>query len=423
MVKTIKKIFPVVFILALFAAVNAASPKPREAPGDEGVPVAQPKPKKSKSKAGAAPVDGDSLSMPDASQTAAGSKSGQPVSHSKVAVSGSKADKPPPASAASGVSGVYKAMAAEDSISEALYRDEDGQDFNSLFDNLDGDRFMAVDTSFAWSNSRINSGRFDYRSLAPEDTIRVQLVDSAQGKFFIPPAHHHITSPFGSRRFLWHYGTDVKLYTGDTVRSVMDGIVRVTQFDKRGYGNVVVVRHHSGLETVYGHLAKGGVRIQANQRVKAGEMIGLGGNTGRSTGAHLHFEIRYFGEPFDPSYIIDFETHTLKSDTLVLTRDNFEYLTEVRKTVYHTIRPGDNLGAIARRYGTTITKLCQLNGISVRTPLRIGRKLVVRSGKEAEKQVVKTSSAGGTVITLIDDDEEPDTGGAVTDDADDTESE
>jgi murein DD-endopeptidase MepM/ murein hydrolase activator NlpD len=267
---------------------------------------------------------------------------------------------------------------------------------------MDADGFMAVDTSFAWSNSRINSGRFDYKMLGPEDTIRIPLTDTAQSKRFIHPYPGRITSPFGPRRFLWHYGTDVKLHTGDTVRSMMDGIVRVIQYDRRGYGNVVVVRHHSGLETVYGHLAKGGVRVEANHYIKAGDMVGLGGNTGRSTGPHLHFEIRYFGEPFDPAYIIDFENYALRGDTLVLTRDNFEYLTEIRKTVYHTVRGGDNLGAIARRYGTTVTKLCRLNGITPRTMLRVGRKLVVRSGKEAEEQVIRDelpAAAGGADIS------------------------
>jgi len=304
--------------------------------------------------------------------------------------------------------GGYKGIAIEDSIAVAQFREEEGQDFSSLFDNVDEYGLMGVDTSFAWSNDKINSGRFDYKALGPEDTIRVQLVDSAQGKNYSHPFGYHITSRFGLRRYLWHYGIDLKLNKGDTLRSALDGIVRVIQYDRRGYGNVVVVRHHNGLETVYGHMQK--VTATPNQRVKAGDVVGIGGNTGRSTGAHLHFEIRYFGEPFNPEYIIDFEKQALRSDTLVLTRDNFEYLTEVRKTVYHTIRSGDNLGAIARRYGTTINSLCRLNGITPRTILSVNRKIVVRSGKESEKQVVSSTPAAsaeavpvteamGTVIT------------------------
>jgi hypothetical protein len=268
-----------------------------------------------------------------------------------------------------------------DSVAEAQLREEEeGQDFNSLFDDMD------IDTSFAWNNSRINSGRFDYKALGPGDTIRIPLVDSSQNRFFAHPFANYITSPFGPRRYMWHYGADVKLNKGDTVKCMTDGIVRVVQYDRRGYGNVVVVRHQNGLETVYGHLSK--VTVAPKHLIRAGETVGLGGNTGRSTGAHLHFEVRYRGEPLNPSYIIDFQNYTLKNDTLVLTRDNFEYLTELRKTLYHSVRKGENLGIIARRYRTTVAKLCRLNGITPKTILSVGRRLVIRSGKEAEKEVV-----------------------------------
>jgi murein DD-endopeptidase MepM/ murein hydrolase activator NlpD len=280
--------------------------------------------------------------------------------------------------------------AAADSIAQVTLREEEGQDFSSLFDGTEAggdDGFMHIDTAFAWNNHRINSGRFDYKTLGPGDTIRIPLIDTAQGRFFEHPFPNYVTSRFGLRRFMWHYGIDVKLNRGDTLRNAFDGIVRVVQFDRRGYGNVAVVRHHNGLETLYGHMQR--VLVQPNQRIKAGEAIGLGGNTGRSTGAHLHFEIRYFGEPFNPEHIIDFDsTYALKSDTLILTRDNFEYLTEVRRTVVHVVRRGETLGSIARRYGTTVNNLCRLNGITPKTTLSVGRRLVVRSGKEAEKQVV-----------------------------------
>jgi len=211
------------------------------------------------------------------------------------------------------------------------------------------------------------------------------LIDSSQNRFFAHPFEGRVTSRFGPRRYLWHYGIDVKLNTGDTIRCMMDGIVRVIQFDRRGYGNVVVVRHHNGLETLYGHLSR--IKVEVNQTIKANDMIGLGGNTGRSTGAHLHFEIRYFGEPFNPEHIVCFQNFALRSDTLVLTRENFEYLTAVRQTVYHTVRRGDTLGAIARRYGTTINALCRMNGIKPRTTLTVGRRLVVRTGRHIEQEL------------------------------------
>ncbi|MDR2728386.1 MAG: peptidoglycan DD-metalloendopeptidase family protein [Chitinispirillales bacterium] len=286
-----------------------------------------------------------------------------------------------------------------DSLAEAQFREEEGQDFSSLFDNLSDGGFMDIDTTYAWNNHTINSGRFDYRTLGPNDTIKIALADSAQRRYYAHPFNNYVTSKFGPRRYMWHYGTDVKLNTGDTVHCAFDGVVRVIQYDRRGYGNVVVVRHHNGLETLYGHLYR--VKVEVNQKIKAGDMVGLGGNTGRSTGAHLHFEIRYFGEPFSPEYIIDFENYVLKSDTLILTRDNFEYLTVQRQTVYHTIRRGDTLGAIARRYGTNINALCRMNGIKPRTTLSVGRRLVVRTAKQVEKEMTlqipdaEQANAGG----------------------------
>ena len=277
----------------------------------------------------------------------------------------------------------------EDEYCEGEYCEEDEDDLDSLFEDLENDNLMFIDTSFAWDNKTINSGRFDYRTLEPDDIISIPLVDSSQDKFYTHPIVNQVTSRFGRRGNQWHYGTDVRLRTGDPVKSALDGIVRVIQFDRYGYGNVVVVRHHNGIETLYGHLSK--VLVKTNQPIKAGETLGLGGNTGRSTGAHLHFEIRYYGEPFNPEYIIDFDNYVLKSGTLVLTRDNFEYLTELRKTVYYTVRSGDNLSSIAKRHGTTVNNLCRLNGITPKTILRVGRRLVVRSGTEVEQQVVSSS--------------------------------
>lgn len=274
----------------------------------------------------------------------------------------------------------------QDSISA-----EEKEDFSSLFEDV----YTEIDTTYAWSNYKINSGRFDYKSLGPKDTIRIPLVDPSHKRNYVHPFKNYVSSDFGRRRYGWHYGVDVKLRTGSPVKCAFDGIVRVVTYDPRGYGRVVVVRHHSGLETLYAHLSR--AKVKPRQKVKAGDVIGLGGNTGRSSGSHLHFEMRYFGEPFNPNHIIDFENYCLKDNTLVLTRGNFEYLTVQRQTVYHTIRKGDTLGAIARRYGTRVSTLCRLNGIGRRTVLRIGRRLIVRTAKKGEKkltlQVKKSSEA------------------------------
>jgi len=226
------------------------------------------------------------------------------------------------------------------------------------------------------SVGRINAVRFDYRLMT--DTVAIVLADSVTGRFYAHPFRNVVTSPFGLRQYFWHYGMDIRVKRGDTIRCAFDGIVRVIQNDRYGYGKVVVIRHQKGLETLYGHLSKCQVALQ--QRLKAGDMIGSGGRTGRSTGCHLHFEIRYCGEPFDPGSIIDFENYVMKSDTLRLCRADFEYLAGARSTIFHVIRQGDYLGRIARRYGTTVRKLCALNGIRGTTLLRIGRKLVIRTG-------------------------------------------
>lgn len=227
---------------------------------------------------------------------------------------------------------------------------------------------MYVDT-FAWDNKMINSGRFNSKEM--KDTVKI-LFGEGNGKF-VMPFKNYVTSNFGPRRFGWHYGIDIKVLKGDTILAAMDGVVRVTKYDRRGFGNVVVVRHANGLETIYGHLSL--VMVSPNQIVRAGEPVGLGGNTGRSTGSHLHFETRYLGEPFDPNCFIDFSKNCLKTDTFKLCRNNFDYLVEIRKAKYCKIRKGDNLGKIARRYHTTVSALCKLNKMSKKTILRAGRKI------------------------------------------------
>jgi hypothetical protein len=253
------------------------------------------------------------------------------------------------------------------------------QAFQENIDELFESGITGIDTT-GWNNGKINTVWFDYRTL--DQMVAIPLVDSSCSRYFTPPCYGHITSPFGARDGFWHFGTDIKVRVGDTIRSTFNGIVRIIQNDRRGYGKVIVIRHHNGLETLYGHLSK--TLVKVNQVVCSGEVIGLGGNTGRSSGSHLHFESRYCGEPFNPCNIVDFERCSLLYDTLYLTKENFDYLTELRKTIFHTIRKGDNLGSIARRYRTSVGSICALNGIKASTTLRIGRKIVVRKPTEIE---------------------------------------
>jgi murein DD-endopeptidase MepM/ murein hydrolase activator NlpD len=238
-----------------------------------------------------------------------------------------------------------------------------------------------IDTQEIGSYS-LKTGSFDYRIMT--DTVRIVINDSTKNRFFILPRIGGLCSSFGPRKSFWHFGTDIRLKTGDTVRCAMDGIVRVSLYDRYGYGKVVIVRHADGLETLYGHLSKS--LVKPRQHLKAGEVIGRGGNTGHSFGPHLHFEIRYRSEAIDAGSVANFETGQRLRDTIVLTRQTFSYLDELRKTVYYTVRKGDNLGKIARAYGTTVRKLCILNGVTGRTILRVGRKIIIRKDNNPDAE-------------------------------------
>lgn len=225
------------------------------------------------------------------------------------------------------------------------------------------------------------------------ESIAIQLVDSLKSYHY--PYKGKLSSRYGMRRGRQHQGVDLPLKTGDPIYATFDGKVRYSS--RAGdYGNLIVIRHNNGLETYYAHLSKRDVEV--GDWVVAGQQIGEGGSTGRSTGPHLHFEVRYRGQSFDPERIVDFKTGELRNDDLLLKRrhfsihakfeQDFDDETEAARQAeaerkasavqYHTIRSGDTLGAIAIKYGTTVNKLCSLNGIKSTTILQIGKKLRVR---------------------------------------------
>lgn len=225
------------------------------------------------------------------------------------------------------------------------------------------------------------------------ESIDIQLVDSLNSYHF--PYKGKPGSRYGMRRGRKHQGIDLPLKTGEPIYAVFDGKVRFSQ-SSGGYGNLVVIRHNNGLETYYAHLSKR--EVEAGDWVVAGQEIGQGGSTGRSTGPHLHFEVRYRGQSFDPERIIDFETGELRGSELLLKRRHFSIYAKFeqefdeeteaarqaeaeRKATavqYHTVKSGDTLGAIARKYGTTVNKLCSLNGIKSTSILQIGQKIRVK---------------------------------------------
>jgi len=183
-----------------------------------------------------------------------------------------------------------------------------------------------------------------------------------------------IGSPFGWRDGKNHNGVDVELDQWDTVQNAFDGTVRFAKMYS-GYGKVVVVRHPNGLETLYAHLAR--INVKSGQHIKAGDVIGLGGSTGNSTGSHLHFEIRYKGVPLNPANVIDFNEKKLLSDTLLIRKMKNALVCIPVGVNYHTVERGDYLRKIAQRYGISVNELCLMNNISSGTRLRIGQKLRV----------------------------------------------
>ena len=188
--------------------------------------------------------------------------------------------------------------------------------------------------------------------------------------FTMPTDSKQVTSVYGQRWGRLHAGLDIKVYIGDTIRAAFDGKVRIVKYDARGYGKFVVIRHPNGLETYYGHLSK--QLVKENQHVKSGEPIGLGGNTGRSTGSHLHFETRLCGISINPAELFDFKNQDVTDDYYVFTKKTHPQKTTTGMYV-HKVRKGESLSSIARKHGTTVAALCQLNHVNRNTRLVSGQ--------------------------------------------------
>ncbi|GAB6982801.1 peptidoglycan DD-metalloendopeptidase family protein [Prevotella dentasini] len=243
--------------------------------------------------------------------------------------------------------------------------------------------------------------------------------------FHMPTPSRVITSNFGRRWGRRHQGLDIKVYIGDTIRAAFSGKVRIVKYDRNGYGKYIVIRHNNGLETIYGHLSK--QIVSENQTVRAGQPIGLGGNTGRSTGSHLHFETRLCGVALNPALFFDFAHQDVTGDYYVFRRNNIDresaQATALRGTssslgyskeniqgrsgstggswkqrnertyntdyssrernatsqpasgqiLYHKVSSGDTLKSIAEQHGVTVEQLCKLNHLGPYTRLNVGQ--------------------------------------------------
>jgi murein DD-endopeptidase MepM/ murein hydrolase activator NlpD len=227
---------------------------------------------------------------------------------------------------------------------------------------------------------------------------------------FKMPVLGTVTSRYGLRKGRNHNGIDISLKTGDTIYAVWSGKIRYAKYNDGGFGNLVIIRHHNGLETFSAHLSK--FLVFPDQDVIAGEPIGLGGSTGRSSGPHLHFEIRFYEAPINPDFMIDFENKKLKQENLFVHKSLFapglkpaeffddSHLTELSeindslsipiplikppvvvqkpKIRYYRVKSGDTLTEIADRNNTTVTKLCQLNGIKPTSIIQLGKSLRIK---------------------------------------------
>lgn len=241
--------------------------------------------------------------------------------------------------------------------------------------------------------------KYAHRATELPETYKIDL-----RHFTMPTTSRVITSNFGSRWGRQHKGLDIKVYIGDTIRAAFSGKVRIVRYEAGGYGKYIVIRHNNGLETIYGHLSK--QLVEENQEVRSGEVIGLGGNTGRSTGSHLHFETRLCGVALNPALMFDFRAQDVTGDyyafnketydnestnatrlrgkqdssTYASTNSSDDYATNKRTTSgltdqisYHKVKNGETLEHIAKKRGVTVETICKLNHITKTMRLRPGQ--------------------------------------------------
>lgn len=241
--------------------------------------------------------------------------------------------------------------------------------------------------------------RYAHRQTALPDSFKIDL-----RHFCMPTPSRVITSNFGTRWGRQHKGLDIKVYIGDTIRAAFSGKVRIVRYEARGYGNYIVIRHGNGLETIYGHLSK--QLVSENQEVRAGDVIGLGGNTGRSTGSHLHFETRLCGVALNPALLFDFRAQDVTGDYYTFRNNSYQResteATRLRGKIgnggytpdqvrggvasrredveafntvqvqYHKVQAGETLNSIARKRGVTVEQICRLSHISKSTKIKPG---------------------------------------------------
>lgn len=246
--------------------------------------------------------------------------------------------------------------------------------YNSLTYFYDDSPLPANSVYQKWDTKNI----FPYdESICKNDTtMLITLTDSINFCNYHPPLIDPvITSNFGWRDGRAHSGIDLDLEVWDPVYATFDGMVRVALYHP-GYGRVVIIRHYNGLETLYAHLHR--FKVKAGDIVQAGQVVGLGGSSGRSSGSHLHFEVRYKGKAINPKALISFKENNIISSSAELIKQKYDYVALPTGVEYHTIERGDYMYKIADRYGLSVNELCEMNGIKRNKLLIVGRKLRIK---------------------------------------------
>ena len=175
------------------------------------------------------------------------------------------------------------------------------------------------------ANKKSGSSRGDHAmTLDPDEvydpftitnTFRLDLEKIEEKAWAYPLPDARVISPYGGARR--HSGVDLKTKPNDEIYAAFDGEV-VASGPYYGYGNCIRIKHAYGLETLYSHQSKN--MVKKGDKVKAGQVIGLTGRTGRATTEHLHFEVSFGGKRLDPAIIFDHSNHKLKAVTLHLTK-------------------------------------------------------------------------------------------------------
>ena len=246
--------------------------------------------------------------------------------------------------------------------------------YNSLTYYYENSSIPAESAYGKWDTKNINS--YSDAITKNDSTVVLTLTDDKHFCNYVAPITDPVvTSNFGWRNGKNHHGIDLDLQVWDPVVAAFDGMVRIALYHP-GYGRVVVIRHYNGLETLYAHFHR--LKVKTGDVVSAGQVIGLGGSSGQSSGSHLHFEVRYKGKPLNPKHLISFKNNALISDSLELIKQKWNYSALPKGIEYHTIVRGDFMYKIASRYGLSVNELCELNAISRKKVLIVGRKLRIK---------------------------------------------